>query len=122
VARIVVPATGRDPFLVMFAQESPTRAGGTALTSVYLDQFSGERLATPRRQRSSVGDRIMDWAAPLHLGNFSGLPAKLLWFAMALTPATLFVTGFLMWWTRVVRPRAPSRDPFQNTAESRQPG
>lgn len=121
VARVVVPTTRRDPFLVMFAEESPTRAGGTALTSVYLDQFSGERLATPRRRPSSIGDLVMDWAAPLHLGNFSGLAVKLLWSAMALAPAVLFATGGVMWWTRVLRPRAPSRVPFSDTGKSRLP-
>jgi uncharacterized iron-regulated membrane protein len=29
-----------------------------------------------------------------------------LWFVLGLLPAALFVTGFVLWWTRVVRRRA----------------
>jgi uncharacterized iron-regulated membrane protein len=40
----------------------------------------------------------------VHVGNFAGWPVKALWVALGLTPPLLFVTGFLMWWNRVLRP------------------
>jgi len=46
-----------------------------------------------------------------HTGNFGGWPVKVLWSVLGLVPALLFVTGALMWWTRVVRKklgRSPS--------------
>jgi uncharacterized iron-regulated membrane protein len=52
-----------------------------------------------------MGDITMDWVAPLHVGNFGGTPIRIMWFVLGLAPALMFVTGFIMWWTRVVRPR-----------------
>jgi uncharacterized iron-regulated membrane protein len=41
----------------------------------------------------------------LHFGRFGGLPVRFLWFVLGLLPAVLFGTGFVLWWTRVVRRR-----------------
>ena len=40
-----------------------------------------------------------------HFGRFGGLGIRVLWVVLGLLPALLFVTGFLVWWRRVVRPR-----------------
>lgn len=40
----------------------------------------------------------------IHVGNFAGWPVKTLWVILGLTPPVLFVTGFLMWWKRVLSP------------------
>lgn len=105
IARVVIPFDGRAAFEVMFSREQPTRAGMPELTSVYLDQYSGAILPSPPETRPTIGDLIMRWAAPLHVGNFGGLPIKITWSILGLAPPLLFVTGFIMWWTRVVRPR-----------------
>ena len=47
----------------------------------------------------------MAWVAPLHVGNFGGNAVRVVWLVLGLSPPVLFVTGFIMWWTRVVRPR-----------------
>ena len=65
----------------------------------------GDVLRTLGERFPSLGDLIMRWAAPLHVGNFGGLPIKITWSILGLAPPLLFVTGFIMWWTRVVRPR-----------------
>jgi uncharacterized iron-regulated membrane protein len=61
-------------------------------------------------------DQIQYWLAYLHFGRLGGrgIPGcgrglcdattKAIWAAAALAPALLFVTGAVMWWTRVVRP------------------
>jgi uncharacterized iron-regulated membrane protein len=40
----------------------------------------------------------------IHVGDFGGWPVKALWVALGLVPPALFVTGFVMWWDRVVQP------------------
>jgi hypothetical protein len=35
-----------------------------------------------------------------------GLGVRTLWTVLGLVPAVLFFTGFVLWWTRVVRRRA----------------
>jgi uncharacterized iron-regulated membrane protein len=105
VARVVTPFTDDAAFLVMLSPVKPTSAGRPQLTSVYLDQYTGEVLAVPPRTDRSAGDIVMDWAAPLHVGNFDGTAVRIAWVVLGLAPPLLFVTGVTMWWTRVVRPR-----------------
>jgi uncharacterized iron-regulated membrane protein len=104
VARVVVPSNDGAAFLVMFSSVRPTPAGTEDLVSVYLDQYTGAQLVQPPAGRTA-GDVIMAWVGPLHVGNFGGLGVRIAWLVLGLSPPTLFVTGFIMWWTRVVRTR-----------------
>ena len=105
VARVVTPYNERAPFLVMFSRVAPYSAGGASLTSVYLDQYTGELLEHSANAERSAGDVIMTWVAPLHVGNFGGSGIRAAWLILGLSPPLMFVTGLTMWWTRVVRPR-----------------
>jgi len=58
--------------------------------------------------RRTLGDTVMAWIAPLHVGGFNATALRVAWFLLGLAPPALFVTGFIMWWTRVVRPRLMS--------------
>ena len=62
-------------------------------------------LAAAAPAGQTLGDVVMDWVSPLHVGNFGGMPIRVAWLVLGLSPPLLFVTGFIMWWTRVVRPR-----------------
>ena len=104
VARVVVPSNDTAAFLVMFSSVRPTPPGA-GLTPVYLDQYTGELLAQPLPADWTAGDIIIAWVAPLHVGSFGGLGVRLAWLILGLSPPMLFVTGFIMWWTRVVRSR-----------------
>lgn len=107
VARVVLPFGERGAFLVMFAPRSPTPAG-SALTAIYLDQYTGERLAATTGGRS-WGDAVMSRMTPWHVGGVGGQAGRVIWFILGLSPAVLFVTGLITWWRRVVGPRLPSR-------------
>jgi len=52
------------------------------------------------------GEFVLLGLIQLHFGRFGGLPVRFLWVALGLLPTVLFVTGFILWWTRVVRRRA----------------
>jgi uncharacterized iron-regulated membrane protein len=106
VARVVLPFGDRGAFLVMFADRSPTPAG-SALTPVYLDQYTGERLAVPTAT-PTWGDAVMSRVTPLHVGGVGGQAGRIAWFVLGLSPAVLFVTGLLVWWKRVIRARWPA--------------
>jgi uncharacterized iron-regulated membrane protein len=97
VAQVVLPADDRAAFRVMFSRERPTPVGLPALTAVYLDQHTGAILPTPIETPRTLGDVIMRWVAPLHVGNFGGMPIKIAWAVVGLAPPALFVTGFIMW-------------------------
>lgn len=103
VARVVLPFGDRGAFLVQFADRSPTPAG-SELTSIYLDQYSGDRLAATAASRS-WGDAVTASMTPLHVGGLGGRAGRWAWFLFGLAPAVLFITGSIAWWQRVVRPR-----------------
>ena len=81
----------------------PTPAGSASLTPVYLDQFTGAILTDAHRSRGTAGDIIMAWTAPLHVGNFAGTGVKIVWTVVALAPAALFVTGLVLWTTKITK-------------------
>src|SRR6266478_5184109 len=63
----------------------------------------------PMRDSSKTtrfGDQVLFWLSRLHFGRFAGLPVEIIWTIFGLAPAVLFVTGAVMWWKRVLRPRA----------------
>jgi uncharacterized iron-regulated membrane protein len=97
VARVVLPSSQRDPFLVMFSPTA-TRAAGATLRSIYIDQYSGDLLTISTSAQRTAGDIVMAWMAPLHVGNFAGTATKIVWTLAALAPALLFVTGVVIWW------------------------
>jgi uncharacterized iron-regulated membrane protein len=66
---------------------------------------------------SRISDEIIYWLAYLHFGRINGIgipcggpglcdqATKATWAIFGLAPAAMFVTGAIMWWIRVVRPR-----------------
>ena len=64
-----------------------------------------------------IGDQVIYWIAFLHFGRIQGIgipcsgpglcdqTTKAIWALFGLAPAALFVTGAIMWWNRVLRPR-----------------
>jgi uncharacterized iron-regulated membrane protein len=117
IARVIPPSSPKAAFLVMFSPVKPSPVGRADLTSVYLDQYTGALLATQDSTPKTAGDLVMAWISPLHVGNFGGMPIRIVWLVVGLAPAVLFVTGFILWWTRVVRPRwLSSRRPQEEAA------
>ena len=66
---------------------------------------------------SRIGDQVIYWLAYLHFGRINGIgipcggpgfcdqATKAVWAFFGLAPAAMFVTGGIMWWNRVLRPR-----------------
>jgi uncharacterized iron-regulated membrane protein len=94
-----LPAGSRGVFLVFMARE---KAGDNRSTDyLYFDQYSGRLLLKWQRGISaSWGDTVVSWIVPLHFGTFGGLPVKILWSILGVTPLLLFVSGAVMWWNR----------------------
>jgi uncharacterized iron-regulated membrane protein len=107
VHRLTPPGSGRDPFVMMFSKTWPAPTRPDQLTAVYLDQYTGELLSEPRPTVGSMGDAIVEWIRPVHYGTFGGAAVRVVWVVVGLSPAALAVTGFVMWWSRVIRPRWP---------------
>ena len=97
------------------------------LSGIYLSlpeplQDLADRLEPPTAANAGVriGDRIIYWLAYLHFGRINGIgipcsgpgfcdqATKAVWAIFGLAPAVMFVTGAIMWWNRVLRPRLAS--------------
>ncbi|PWU03077.1 MAG: hypothetical protein C5B51_19675 [Terriglobia bacterium] len=95
-----------------------------AVSGVYLgipDSFQdiADRIEppTPANAGGRVTDQIIYWLAYLHFGRINGIgipchgpglcdqTTKAVWALFGIAPAVMFVTGAIMWWTRVLRPR-----------------
>jgi len=65
---------------------------------VYIEPSTGKVLAVSRAADQPLAARIFAALAPLHYGEFGGLPVKVIWGLPGLVPALLFVTGLMTWW------------------------
>ena len=94
------------------------------ISGVYLGfpepfQSVADRLDTlsPADAGEGIGGNIIYWVAYLHFGRINGIGipchgpglcdqmTKATWAVFGLAPAVMFVTGAIMWWNRVLRPR-----------------
>lgn len=64
---------------------------------VYLKAESATVMMIDRLSDRPVGARFLAALAPIHYGEFGGIPIKMLWSLLGLTPALLFITGFVAW-------------------------
>jgi uncharacterized iron-regulated membrane protein len=82
-----------------------------AITAVYfafpdlfertIDYFDADLTDAER-----PGAELLRTLVNLHFGRAWGMTVKVVWVAIGLLPAVLFVTGGITWWARVVRQRA----------------
>ncbi len=90
------------------------------------DQFDPLTAATAKGR---IVDQIIYWIAYLHFGRINGIgipcsgpglcdqTTKAIWALFGLAPAAMFVTGAIMWWNRVLRPRLT----FSRRSNARRP-
>jgi uncharacterized iron-regulated membrane protein len=70
---------------------------------VYFQPSTAEILGTEESSHWTWGDKLLMWAYTVHFGDFGGLPTKLLWMVVGAIPVVLTITGYLMWWNRVLK-------------------
>lgn len=76
---------------------------------VYLDRYSGEVLQVRNSRSLSLGDEVVDAFNWWHFGTFGGLPTRIIYFFVGLTPLILFITGLMMWWYQQKNPLVQKR-------------
>ena len=98
-----------------------------ALSGIYLCfpepvQDLADRIEPPTAANGGLRmvDHVMYWLAFLHFGRIQGIgipcegpglcdqTTKAIWAIFGAAPAAMFVTGAIMWWNRVLRPRLSS--------------
>ena len=68
--------------------------------SIRIDQQTGKISQINLLAEKPLTERIEATFFPLHVGNFGGIPVKILYVLIGLTPGLLAVTGFLLWWRK----------------------
>ena len=87
---------------------------------VTFEPATGEILSDISSSNWSAGERLSLAAYSIHFGDFGGIFFKVLWALFGLILVLITVTGYLMWWNRVVRrkiypPRKRANTPSRAT-------
>lgn len=109
-ARLAVlrpPAQPNQAWAATFHREGDQGESTDSGPTAFLHPATGALLRLDDRRAMSAGGRFLKTMEPLHYGKLFGLPGRLVWLIVGLTPGLLFVSGLLMWWnrTRGGRPR-----------------
>ncbi len=77
---------------------------------VKVDQYSGKVLDVQDSRVAKLGDRVLNSFTPLHYGTFWGLPTRIFYLFVGLSPTLLLITGFVMWrYRKQVKPTMTER-------------
>lgn len=98
-AEIDLPIHPMDAWQFHFISRGIVDMGDAEL--VVVDRRSAKVLAARRTSDLPIPFRAVLLLRPLHYGTFGGNFTRILWIFLGLTPAVLFVTGFLMWRKRI---------------------
>lgn len=70
-------------------------------TLVKFDQFSGEILQIQDVFKPTRAEKVLNSFTPLHFGTFGGVPTRILYVFVGLSPLVLFITGAKMFKLRL---------------------
>lgn len=102
--QISFPQKPRDAYRVRKKFPAEAMLGRS---QVFVDRFSGKVLQVKNGLEPNLGDRVLASFTPLHYGTFWGIPSRILYLFVGLSPLMLFVTGTILWWNRI-RPKRKS--------------
>jgi uncharacterized iron-regulated membrane protein len=69
------------------------------------DRNDGHRLRRIDTGSAPFGIRLVLFFKAIHFGAWGGTFSRVLWLVVGLAPGALFISGFLMWYRRVVKRR-----------------
>jgi len=67
---------------------------------VWLDGGSGEVLGAYEASGATLATRVWNFKYKFHIGDFAGLPIRIVWLWLSLLPAFFVVSGVWLWWRR----------------------
>ncbi len=103
IENIQVPSDRTQPVRIIKLAHEP--ASMRSLIFVAVNPYTAEVMNIEYPAANTTGDHLFGWIGPLHTGHFGGFPVAVLWALLGLSLPLLFVSGFLMWWNRVIAKR-----------------
>jgi uncharacterized iron-regulated membrane protein/outer membrane receptor protein involved in Fe transport len=79
-------------------------------SKVFIHPSTAAVLQVQRFDQLSMGNKLLALAKPLHMARFmtpgwTSAALRAFWVLAGIAPGLLFITGFLMWWNRIVSKR-----------------
>ncbi|OHE79742.1 MAG: hypothetical protein A2107_01345 [Verrucomicrobia bacterium GWF2_62_7] len=79
-------------------------------SKVFLSAVNAEVIRVEKFSDLSIGNKLIALMGPLHMARFmspgwASVVLRIFWLLAGVAPGLLFITGFLMWWNRVVSKR-----------------
>ena len=108
-AQKALPKVDFEFFSYPYEETDPFYLYGTKEETVAVDPYTAEVLRVELPQQMSLGDRLTNSFFPLHNGAFGGLPTRIFYIFVGLSPIVLFITGLTMYRLR----RRPQPRPHQ---------
>lgn len=68
--------------------------------SVVISAVSGKLLSIDRLADKGFWEKVEETFFALHVGNFGGIPVKVMYVIIGLLPGLLSITGFILWWRK----------------------
>jgi len=87
----------------VFLSPNPARPLSLLEDVVTFQPATGAMLSNITSANWTIGERISLGSYSVHFGDFGGISVKILWAALGLVPVLLVITGYLMWWNRVLK-------------------
>ena len=98
-SEIEIPKRPTDAWQFHFFSHGGVDLGNAELVAI--DRRSAKVLAARRTADLPIAIRAVILLRPLHYGTVGGHATRILWIFLGLTPATLLITGFVIWRKRV---------------------
>lgn len=88
---------GRDGFYTVIKRQDGEINRKGPRTRIWIDQYSGEVLASEDPEKFTAGETFFNLLWPMHNGEFLGLASRILWCLSGFAPLILYVTGIRIW-------------------------
>jgi len=87
----------------VFMSRNPLLPLSVSEAVISFQPATGRILSDISSARWTAGERLSLSIYSVHFGDFGGWPVKVVWAVLGLVPVLLTVTGYVMWWNRVLR-------------------
>ena len=99
--------TSADPVFYLYGQHPGAGPFNSPYgSSLWISAETGDVAHVSDLRKSGLWAQILDAFEPLHFGNFGGLATKILWCLAGLAPATLALSGSLIYLSRKRKAKA----------------
>lgn len=95
--RVGLPADQAGSYRISLRHEGEVGSAAKALTSVWIDQYSGKVLEVRDSRQMTAGEVFLAWQMPLHNGTAFGLTGRIIILVSGIVPLVMAITGALMW-------------------------